>query len=449
MKVRLIQAPQLGNNGEFIRYKKLFLPTLTLPTLAGLTPSDVDLRITEGFVEDIDFNEQVDLVAVTSQTSQATGAYRIGDEFRERGIQTIIGGVHASMCPDEALKHFDAVAIGEAENIWEDILRDAEKKKLKRKYQSKDFTDLSNPVIPCFHKLNYKNYVIAPFAKTPILPIQTTRGCPHNCSFCVVHKFMGRIIRKKPIASVINEIISNDPSRFLFVDDNVFADPGYARELMKALIPLKKRWACQMSTGIGKYPDMIELAAKAGCHENFMGIESIDPVNLSNVNKSFNKVEEYKNLFKMLKDVGILAQVSMMFGLDNDTVDTLKRTIDTILEWDINYLFIFLITPFPGTKLREDMEKAGRIMDYDWSHYDGVHVTIQPEKITPEELMNSYWEAYRKFYSLKASFGRLWNFKREYIKFFPRDLFHEELFFSFYTWFVVNKKGNHPFSIGS
>jgi radical SAM superfamily enzyme YgiQ (UPF0313 family) len=259
---------------------------------------------------------------------------------------------------------------------------------------------------------------------------------------------MGRKIRKKPVASVIKEIEYINPSRFFFVDDNLFADPGYARELMNALIPLKKRWACQMSTGIRKYPDLIQLAAKAGCHENFMGIESIDPVNLNNVNKSFNKVEEYKNLFKMLKDVGILAQVSMIFGLDNDTVDSLKLTIDTILKWDVNYLFIFIITPFPGTKLREEMEKADRIIDNNWAHYDGVHVTIQPKKITKEKLIKSYWKAYNKFYNLKAGFKRLWNFRRQYIKFFPRDLFHEELFFSFYTWFVVTKRGDHPFSMG-
>lgn len=449
MIVRLIQAPQLGDNGEFVRYKKLFFPTLTLPTLAGLTPPHVDLRITEGFLEDIDFDEQVDLVAVTSHTSQVTGAYKIGDEFRKRGTQTIIGGVHATMCPDEAQKHFDAVAIGEAENIWEDILRDAEKKKLKKRYQSKDFVDLSNPAIPRYSVLNYKNYVIPPFAKTPILPVQATRGCPNKCHFCLTHKFMGRKIRKKPVASVIKEIESINPSRFFFVDDNPFADPGYARELMKALIPLKKRWVCQMSTGIKKYPDLIKLAGKAGCHENCMGIESIDPLNLSIVNKNFNKVEEYKNLFKMLKDVGILAQVSMIFGLDNDTVDSLKRTIETILEWDINYLFIFTLTPFPGTKLREDLEKEGRKIDLNWGHYDGLHVTVQPKRMTPEELLNGYWDAYSQFYSLKSSFRRMWNFRREYIKFFPRDLFHEELFYSFYVWFVVTKMKKHPFAIGS
>jgi radical SAM superfamily enzyme YgiQ (UPF0313 family) len=448
MKVRLIQAPQLKDNGQFVKFKKLFLPTLTLPTLVGLTPPDVDVRVTEGFIEDIDYNEKVDLVAVTSQTSQATGAYKIGDEFRKRGTQTIIGGVHASMCPEEALEHFDSVAIGEAENIWLDILRDAEKRKLKKQYQAKEFADLSHPVMPSFSQVNFKNYIIPPFAKTPILPVQTTRGCPHTCRFCVVPQFVGHKLRKKPVTAVIKEIETLDPSRFIFVDDNVFADPVYARELMLALKPLKKRWVCQMSTTIRKHPELIRLAGEAGCHENYMGIESIDTINLQDSNKTFNKVEEYKTLFTMLKDVGILAQVSMIFGFDNDTVDSLRRTIDTFLEWDINYLFLFILTPFPGTKLREDMEKAGRIIDSNWAHYDGTHVTIQPRNITREELDKLYAEAYRRFYGLKPIFKRFWRFKKEYIKYFPRDLFYEELLFSLSSWYFVALKGKHPFSLG-
>ena len=447
MKVTIIQSYQLDTEGIPIRYKKMFIPFLTTLTLAGMTPSGVDIKLIDASVDDIDYDEKTDLVAITAQTAQITGAYKISGEFRKRGIKTIVGGIHASMCPEEAALHFDAVCIGEAEDLWEEILNDARNKNLKRLYKAQAHPDLSKLALPRFDLLNMKKYLIPPMARTPLLPIQATRGCPHKCSFCAVNVYMGNRIRKKPIAHVLKEIEFANPSRFVFVDDNIAADPAYSRELFKALIPMKLRWACQMSTTIRNHPDLIELAAEAGCHENFMGIESISADTLKYINKGFNPTEDYKELFRKLKEVGILPQIAFIFGLDTDTIESIKHTMDVMMQWDINYVYINLLAPLPGTVLREQLEKEGRVIEKDWARYDGSWITVNPKNMTADELINLYWEAYERFYTLGNAFRKVWRFRKEYVKFFPRDNAIEELFFSIGDYLAVRKQ-NQPFTLG-
>ena len=447
MKIRLIQPTQLDVNGNPIKFKKLMMPTLALPTIAALTPNGIDVEITEEYVEDIDFDEDVDLVGITALTCQAPRAYQIADEFRKRGTKTIIGGSHASACPEETLQHFNSVLVGEAEDVWEQIIEDVKSNNLKRVYQKPQRPDLSRLAIPRFDLIDYKNHMIAPFERTPLIPIQATRGCPHNCDFCSVTRFFGRRIRKKPVAHVVREIEVIRPSRIFFVDDNISADPRYAKELFEAIRPLRIRWACQMSTTIMKHPELIKLAAKAGCYETFIGIESINEETLKSLNKTFNQVSEYKELFKRFKDVGILGQAPLIVGVNGDTADSLRKAIDTALTWDISYLYICLITPLPGTKFYQRMKAEGRILSEDWSLYDTVSPLIRMDELTSEELMERVWEGYQKFYSLTNIFKRVWRFKKQYICFFPRDFVIENLFFDLLIRNSVRMK-KHPFSLG-
>ena len=422
MKVRLIQPAQLDEKGRPKKYKKLFLPMLTLPTLAALTPDDIDIAITTEYVEDIDWEENVDLVGISAVTCQAPRAYQIADEFRRRGRRTVMGGIHASACPDEALEHCDAVVIGEAENIWEEVLRDAEQGVLKKIYQAEARPDLSKPTIPRYDLLDYKHYVIAPFARTPLIPIQTMRGCPHQCDFCSVSRFFGREVRKKPVENVIREIEALRPSRVFFADDNLAADPKHALALFEALRPLKLRWACQMSTTAALHPRLIEAAGGAGCHENFVGIESLNPASLRSIHKGFNRVEEYERFFKRCADVGILAQASLIFGLDEDTPETMRQTIDTLLGWDVNYIYIAFLTPLPLTRLHQRFVEDQRIFDQDWSSYDLTHVVFDPKRMSPKELEEMVWEMLERCYSLPNILKRAWRFRRQYVHYFPRDL---------------------------
>lgn len=447
MKIRLIQPAQLDDRGRPTKFKQLFFPNLGLPTLAGMTPEGIEVGITVEYVDEIDFDETVDLVAVTAQTCQAPRAYQIAEEFKKRGRKTIVGGIHASACPDEALRHFDAVLIGEAEGLWEEVLADVRRGSLKRLYRSAQKPEMTRLVIPRYDLLDYKKYVVPPFARTPLLPIQTTRGCPYHCDFCSVTEFWGPRIRTKPIAHVMKEIEALTPSRVFFTDDNIGADPVYAKELFRALKPLKMRWACQMSTTIMQDPELIELAGEAGCHETFMGIESMDPDNLQSIHKTFNKTADYASLLTRMKEAGILAQVSIIFGLDQDTVSSLQATMEKLLEWDINYVYIALLTPFPGTRLHQRMTEEGRIIDKDWSRYDVTRVVFRPQRMSPAELERVMWDLYARYYSPGNIFKRVHRFRKEYFFNFPRDNAIEEVFFQ---WHIKNsiEQHCHPFSLG-
>lgn len=447
MRIRLIQPAQLDENGNRIRYKQLFLPFLSMTTLAGLTPAGVDVDITEDFVEEIDFDENIDLVGITAHTSQAPRAYQIADEFRRRGRKVILGGIHPSVCPDEARKHADSVLIGEAEDLWTKVIDDAKNGSLCGIYRSERMSDLTRLVIPRFDLLDLDHYVSSPFEKRPVLPFQTSRGCPNHCDFCSVTGFLGHRVRTKPIANVIEEIERSDPSRIFFVDDNIAGDPTHAEELFKALKPLKLRWSCQMSTQIGRRPDLIELAAEAGCHACFMGIETINEDSLSSVNKGFNKADEYEAVFKQLKEVGILPEISLMIGFDGDTVDSLRRTIDSVLKWDITYMYMFVLTPLPSTKFYRVMKEQGRIHVEDWSAYDCAHPVCDHPSLTADQLVSFLWESYREFYSVGNILKRIWRFRKPYLLHFPRNIAIEDLFFSFHTRNAVRHRV-HPLAPG-
>lgn len=447
MFVRVIQPSHLDEQGVPIRYRKLFMPFLTTVTLAGLTPSGVDVAITDDFVEGVDYDERADLVAITAQTAQAPRAYQIADEFRRRGRRVILGGIHASLCPEEAIEHADAVLVGEAEDLWETVIADARDGSLKRFYRAARKPDLSRLAIPRFDLLDYSRYVIPPFARTPLLPIQTTRGCPYDCDFCSVVSFLGRKMRKKPVAHVIREIEFARPSRVIFTDDNIAGDIEHARELFRALEPLKMRWACQMSTRIMDHPDLIQLAAESGCHETLIGLETLNANALQGVGKKHNRTDEYARLFRMLKEVGILAQVSLIYGLDGDTPEDLLRTIEQMQAMDVNYVYLFILTPFPRTRLRDRLQAQNRVRTDDWSLYDGAHVVIDLAHMSEGQLFDVMWKSYERFYSLGSILQRMWKFRMEYIRFFPRDLAVEEFFFSLHMRGAV-KQRCHPFSLG-
>ncbi|NCC51811.1 MAG: radical SAM protein [Spartobacteria bacterium] len=358
-----------------------------------------------------------------------------------------MGGIHASACPEEALKHVNAVAIGEAEGLWTQILGDAKKKALRRIYHQDQKPDLSELSIPRFDLLDYRHYVVPPLAKTPLIPIQTSRGCPNHCDFCSVARFFGHRMRHKPVEHVVREIETLRPSRVFFTDDNIGADPVYARELFAALKPLHLRWACQMSTQIMHASDLIEQAGEAGCHETLLGLESINPQSLKNMHKSFNGHVDYKALLRRLKEVGILAQVSVIFGLDEDTVDSMKRTIDTLLEWDVNYIYIAILTPFPGTPLYDRLKDEGRLTCPDWSMYDVTQVVFAPMHMSPEALDTGVWDMFKRSYSTSNIMKRIWRFKREYLRYFPKDNVLEEMYLQFHMQHAV-AHGCHPFSLG-
>ncbi|MGA1871526.1 MAG: B12-binding domain-containing radical SAM protein [bacterium] len=436
MNILFIYPTKLDKNGNIIKYKKAFLPPLSLAILNSLTPVRHNVKIVNDIVEDISFSSCYDLVAITSMTMQIKRAYQIADRFRCLGTKVIIGGFHATILPEEAKKHADSVVIGEADNLWEQILSDFENNNFKEFYQDTSFPDLQKLVIPKWDNMNLKIYPKPIGYRLPMMPLFTTRGCVFSCRFCSVSKFFGKTYRFKPISNVIKEIDSINTKAYIFVDDNISCNVDYSRELFKALSHKKIRWLSQISTSVLKTPALIDLAAKSGCNSLFIGIESINNKNLKSINKGFNKAEEYEELFTRLRKVGIIPFPSIIFGLDYDTPDQLKLTLDFLMKNKIGYALFWILTPLPGTDLFNDMNKEGRILDNNWSMYDLSNVIFQPKNFTTSELYMNYWKTYQKFYSLKNIAKRM--YYNISISAHPFYEFFDNLFYQFYFRKKVN-----------
>jgi radical SAM superfamily enzyme YgiQ (UPF0313 family) len=407
MKIQLIKPTRLDENKRPIKYRKALLPPLPLAVLDRLTPERHHVKIVDDIVEDIDYSSSYDLVGISAMTVQAERAYQVANRFREMGVKVILGGIHPSVLPHEAIKHADSVVIGEAERLWEQILADFENNRFKEFYQDTSRSSLRELIIPKWDNVNMKIYVKQIGRKRPHMPVFTTRGCPFTCTYCTVTGIFGKTFRTKPIANVIKEIDSLDNKNYLFADDNIAGDFDYSRELFKALIPKKISWLSQISTTVLKSPDLIELAGRSGCELMLFGTESINKKSLKSVNKGFNNPEAYVELFARTRKAGIIPCPTIMFGFDEDTLDQFRLTMEFLEKNKLETALFAILTPFPGTKVYEDMKEAGRILTYNWSMYDFAHVVFQPKNFTADELKTGFWETYRELLSFKSMTKRL------------------------------------------
>lgn len=445
MKILYVYPTRLSLDQKPIKYKKAFLPPLSLAILDGLTPSYHEVHIINDIVEEINFSPRYDLVAITAMTTQIGRAYQIADKFRQIGVKVIIGGIHATVLPSEAKEHADSVAIGEVDNIWEEILRDFDNNSFKDFYQDDSRPDLQKLILPKWDNINLNIYPKPVGHKLPKMPIFTTRGCVFNCKFCSVSKYFGKTFRFKPIENVIKEIENTPTNNFLFVDDNITCNIDYSRELFKELSHKEISWFSQISTTVLRTPELIDLASKSGCSSLFIGIESINMSSLKSVNKGFNKVEEYEELFARLRKAGIKPFPSIIFGLDEDTPEQFDSTIKFLMKNKIGNAYFWILTPLPGTKLYREMEQNNRILIRDWSRYNLSDVVFQPKNFTPDELYSGYWKAFQKFFSLKNIAIRL--FYNAPITKKPFDAFIRSLYYQLYYRKKV-KSYDHPLSGG-
>jgi radical SAM superfamily enzyme YgiQ (UPF0313 family) len=397
----LLILPQTGRGywGSVSKKGKAGLVRLSLPTVAALTPSNWDVEILDARVTPVDFTKKADLVGITALTDEILNAYTIADGFKKEGIKVVMGGIHVSALPEEALHHADSVVIGEAEPVWTKLLRDAEKDSLKPRYQASSLIAMDSMPTPRRGLLERKMYA-------SFNTVQATRGCPFNCGYCAVTAFFGKEYRTRPIPDVIDEIRSFDTRDFFFVDDNIIGESSYAKELFKALIPLKRVWGGQATIRIAEDEELLSLYAKSGGKYAFIGFETLSQKNLKTLKKSWNATSRYEEAIKRIHKAGINILGSFIFGLDEDDTTVFEETFDFIMQNGIDAAQFHILTPFPGTELYNTMEKDGRIIDKDWSKYHTGEVVFMPKNMTCDELQRGYWNTFRKTYRIYDIFKR-------------------------------------------
>lgn len=420
--------------------RAVWFPKLSLPVIAAYTPESWHVDLVDEAVQDVDFDHPCDLVGLSVMTCYAPRAYEIATEFRKRGKKVVLGGVHPTYCPDEALRYCDAIVCGEAEDLWPQVVADFEAGSMKRIYKMKQFPSLEKYRSPIVQLLSPDAYMTRQCSFT-------TRGCHFECEFCSVSPFNGKTTRRRPVAEVVKELAEikqwiraelvermrygslwqafmtglririglEDGTIFAFVDDLHNSHRGYCRELWEALKPLKIKWGCQSTLFLGDDPEMVKLAADSGCVSVFVGLESLSEESLEETNKGFNRVQKFEEEIKMFHDHGIMVNPGIVFGFDNDDESVFERAVDFLIKNQVELAYFNVLTPLPGTPLYDRYNQGGRIFDRDWAKYDGKHVVFRPSRMTPDQLQEGFYWANHQFYSLPSVWKRLSGTKQRLI----------------------------------
>jgi radical SAM superfamily enzyme YgiQ (UPF0313 family) len=381
--------------------KSLRYAPLTLTTLASLVPPELHAEVIlmdEG-IRDIDSDLDVDLVAISLITGTAPRSYELAAHFRARGIPVVLGGVHATLMPDEAQQHCDALVTGYAEETWPRLLRDFAAGRMQRRYDQAAGLKLDNLPIPRRDLLPARDYIT-------LHTIEATRGCIHKCEFCVVPAAWGRPLHK-PIGDVIADVRQMKPKKLIFLDLNLISDVDYAKELFRALIPLRVRWGGLATTMIAWDDELLDLAAESGCAGLLLGFESLSDGALAETRKQFSSRMEYTTVIEKLHARRIAIQGCFVFGFDDDDASVFERTAQFAIDQHIDLPRYAILTPFPGTPLHQRLANEGRLLTTDWSYYDGQHVVYRPARMTAEELQQGTERAWKMTYSYRGMFKRL------------------------------------------
>ena len=324
-------------------------PVLGVITVAALFPESWEVDVADETIEEIDLDRKADLVGISTLTLNASRAYHLADHFRKKGIPVLMGGMHPSALPEESLQHADAVVVGEAEGIFDRVLSDLENGRMKGIYKSEELPDITKVPHPRFDLLHPKH-------RRFIHSIQATRGCPHDCDFCSVTPFFGHRYRLRPVEDVVRDLrtsLEQASSRTVFfVDDNIGGNPQYAKEVFRALIPLRIKWGSFASVAFTRDRELMELAVKSGCIELFIGFESISQENLDTSHKSWVRADRMKEYIKIFHDHGIIVEGAFIFGHENDQKDIFRKTVDFVQTAGIQVPVFGILTPYPATRVR-------------------------------------------------------------------------------------------------
>ena len=386
------------------------IPNLGLPILAALSPPDVEISITDDLLTPIDLEKdlkEVDLVGITVLTKTALRAYEIADGYRKKGIPVVLGGIHPTALPEEAKEHADSVVMGEAEEVWPSLIEDFRIGNLKSFYRQERFTELSKIPRPRREILPRKGYF-------PLDVIQATRGCPFRCEFCSVRKFFGDTYRFRPISEVVEEMKTLRHRLIMFNDDNIIGNPFYSKELLKALIPLKKKWIGQASLSGLRDAENVALLAKSGCIGLLIGFESLSKSNLIQSQKYQNDPTEYRKVIHTLHRFGITIWGSFIFGFDEDDPSIFEETVAFAIQTKLFSVVFALLTPYPETAFYQRVKEEGRLVQDQWWLLERQEESAPffiPKKMSSEVLREGWKRAWKEFYSFPSIWKRFhWDY---------------------------------------
>jgi radical SAM superfamily enzyme YgiQ (UPF0313 family) len=401
-----------------------YSPPLSLLTIAAVTPENYEIEFIDEDFEEIDFTNKFDIVGISAMTQQALRAYEIADKFRAIGIHVVMGGIHATVLPEEALKHVDTVVIGEGEELWNTFLEDFTRGSPQRIYENinKYSYCLENSPIPRYdllkndHIHKNKNFF-------NMIPVQATRGCPHDCCFCLVSKIYGKKIRKKSITHIVKELqtiqLKFGNQLIMFADDNLFVDKEYAKSLMKAMVPLRLNWVGQSDVSISNDDELMKLAYASGCLMLLIGFESLNEESLSTINAhhwKMNRVNQYSDVVKRIQENGINVHAAFVVGFDEDDESIFTKIRDFSFKNQCAGQYTIL-TPIPGSKRYDELKSEGRLFRNEfWDECNFFDVVFQPKEMNKEQLEDGLIWLYKEIFSPTESLKRAEHMKGIYKK---------------------------------
>lgn len=428
-KIVLIQPAHAGRI-----WSKAAGAPYTLMRLASMVPQDIPVEIWDENLGPLNFERlgPRTLVGITSMTLTIDRAKAIATRTRQRGSQVVVGGVHATLVPEEVAPWADAVVVGEAYRTWPQIIQDYANEKLQSRYVDEewaplnDLTPISDRVI---QQVNEHYYYWTP-------SLEITRGCPRNCTFCTAIRVSGKIMRHRPIDQIVEEIERRRLKRFFLTDDNFGLNfrisPDYIEKVFRALEPLPiHSWTAQSELIVAQFPDLLDLARRAHMDKFFIGFESINPENRRDLGgKTKGQISDYKRIVRTIHDHGMNVVGLFVFGFDHDTVEVFEKTWQFIRETEFDSMSVTVLTPFPGTPQREALIKEGRLLpNIPWSHYDTAHVTFHPALMTAEQLRAGYdWLCRQVYHPWQIAIRGLRTLRR-----YPLRLARAKMFSSFST----------------
>lgn len=387
--------------------KALYSPVTGLLAVAALIPEDeYEIILTDENIEPIDFDLQVDMVGISAMTSYVQRGYQVADEFRKRGVPVIMGGVHVSYLPQEALRHADAVVVGEAEMIMHKVLDDLKQGQLKGIYRGETLHSMVGLPNPRQGLLKSNRYINKGF-------IQTSRGCHHGCTFCAEPTMYGLRFRYRPVEELIAEIEQLQEKVILLNDADFFGTPKRAMEVMRALKGRGLKWQAAVNSRDAHDERLLELAAESGCFMLSIGFESVSKTTLRNVHKCQNNPDDYLALVEKLHKYGIMVLGLFMYGFEGDEPTVFEETLKFTIDAKFDMCGYSLLTPYPGTINWFEMMRRKQIVSFDWDKYDQSHIVFKPTGLSTDKLYQGYLDTYDGFYTAESMFKRFpWNGSR-------------------------------------